>query len=86
MKVGKVGVADAMLATQASHRGSNVGVPGRIHAWEQVVFNLQIESARETCGNKAAVTATGFHLTFVPTNLVVVVVVLVVVLVVCRSR
>ena len=67
-----VHVLNIVLFTDFANLGSNVRVPGRRHAGEQVVLNLKVESTRQCTSHCATVRARRLNLGLEPTHLVVV--------------
>jgi hypothetical protein len=62
-------VSDTMFLTHLTYDRRNVGVPCGRHSWEQMMFNLEIQSARDISGYGTTVRAGCFDLGFEPTNL-----------------
>lgn len=63
-----VGVVDAVFGANFADLGGNVGIPSAAHAWEQVVFNLKVETSREATGKESTVSAGSFDLCLEPVD------------------
>ena len=59
---GVVGIANTMLLANLPNRWSDKRVPGTAHAGEQVVLNLEVESAGQASGYESTVGGRGFDL------------------------